>query len=61
MQKSQKRPFQKLCENLVFEFLFDFFSKNLPKRVMSRVMRNLFYYTYFIIDICIFAKKNHFK
>ncbi len=33
IQKSQKRLFQKLCENLVFEFLFDFFSKNLPKRV----------------------------
>jgi len=28
IQKSQKRPFQKLYENLVFEFLFDFFSKN---------------------------------
>jgi hypothetical protein len=25
--------FQKFYENLVFEFLFDFFSKNLPKGV----------------------------
>ncbi len=35
IQKFQKRSFQKLYANLVFEFLFDFFSKNQPIDVKS--------------------------
>jgi hypothetical protein len=34
IQKSQKRPFH---ENLVFEFLFNFFSKNHPYIISRRI------------------------
>jgi hypothetical protein len=44
IQKSLKRPFQKLYENSVFEFLFYFFSKNQPKgaKLVEEYNSNLF-------------------
>jgi hypothetical protein len=32
----KKKPFQKLYKNLIFDFLFDFFSNNQPKKNQSK-------------------------